>query len=419
VVTDGAAKGSDHRLQRGGAAVKRSGPLSDVRVVEIAGIGPGPFAGMILADLGADIIRVDRPGSAPFIPADRDILNRGRPSAMVDIKDRRGAEVVLRLAERANLLIEGFRPGVAESLGFGPDVCLTRNPGLVYGRMTGWGQDGPLATTAGHDINYIAVTGALDTIGRAGGPPQIPLNLLGDFAGGSLYLVAGMLAALVHARATGEGQVVDAAITDGVAHLLAMTMSLRHNGMWNPERGTNIVDSGAPFYDVYATADGRYMAVGAFEPHFYAELAAILDLDADIDPHDPDDWPTLREQLIARFAERTQAAWCEIFAGSDACVAPVVPFAEAATHPHNMARGSYVQRWGVTQPAPTPRFSRTRAELTTPPNRPGERTREALAAWGIDDVDRLLETGVVRQADQGGRRRCRERHLTAGYHALH
>lgn len=283
-----------------------SGPLAGVRVVEMVGIGPGPFAGMMLADLGADVIRVDRPGgnALQMSSPDKDILSRGRPSTAIDLKDPRGVDVVLDLVERADILIEGFRPGVTERLGLGPEECLDRNPRLVYGRMTGWGQDGPLAQSAGHDINYISVAGALDTIGRAGGPPQIPLNLLGDFGGGSLYLVAGVLAALTHARATGEGQVVDAAITDGVAHLLAMPLMLQQSGSWSNDRGTNLLDSGAPFYDVYATSDGRWMSVGGLEPQFYAAMQDLLGIDLP-DRNDFAQWPALRTALADVFARRT------------------------------------------------------------------------------------------------------------------
>ncbi|TCP47263.1 alpha-methylacyl-CoA racemase [Tamaricihabitans halophyticus] len=372
-----------------------------MRIVEIAGIGPGPFAGMALADLGADVIRIDRPsGAEPPVPAERDILNRGRPSVVVDLQDSRGVALLLKLVERADILTEGFRPGVAERLGFGPDRCMERNPSLVYGRVTGWGQDGPLASTAGHDINYIALSGVLDAIGRDGGPPQIPLNVIGDFAGGGLYLVMGVLAALTHARATGEGQVVDAAISDGVAHLLAMTTSLWNNGMWSGERGTNILDSGAPFYDVYATADGRYMAVGAFERRFYTVLTNTLGIEENIDHYNRDNWPMLRTKMAERFAQRTQAEWCDIFSGTDACVTPVVPFAEAATYGHNARRQTYVKRWGMTQPAPAPRFSRTPSSLTTPPAKPGSQTAETLAAWGVSDIDELLERGIVGNATE-------------------
>jgi len=377
-----------------------SGPLAGVRVVELAGIGPGPFAAMMLADLGADVIRVDRPdgGALQVAPQDRDILLRGRPNVVIDLKSPEGVELVLRLIERADILIEGLRPGVTERLGLGPDVCLERNPQLVYGRMTGWGQDGPLAHTAGHDINYISVAGGLDPLGKADQPPAFPQNLLGDFGGGSLYLVAGVLSALTHARAGGRGQVVDAAITDGVAHLLAMAVTMQQAGSWDGGRGTSLLGGAAPFYDVYETSDGRWMSVGGLEPRFFAIMRDLLDVELP-DRNDLHQWPALRKVLGETFAQRTQAEWAEIFDGTDACVAPVVPLAEAYEHPHNVARGTYVERDGLTQPAPAPRFSGTPATLTTPPAKPGANTRAALTAWGIDDVDALLADGTAVQTD--------------------
>ena len=376
------------------------GPLRGVRVVELASIGPGPHAAMTLADLGADVIRVERPGGTlSAVARDKDVLTRGRPSVAMDLKDPRAAGVVLDLVAAADVLIEGMRPGVAERLGVGPQECLARNPRLVYGRMTGWGQDGPLAASAGHDIDYIAVSGTLHGLGRAGGPPQFPHNLLGDFGGGSAYLVIGVLAALLEARTSGHGQVVDAAIVDGTAHLNAMLAGLIAGGAWREERGTNLLDSGAPFYDVYETADGRHMAVGAIEPQFYAELLDGLGLvDTVPDRSDPDSWPALRAAIAARFREQTQAQWTEAFDGTDACVSPVLPLTEAARHPHLAARHTYVDRGGVVQPAPAPRFSRTPAGLGEPPSLPGQHSREALQAWGVDDVDRLVADGVVTQA---------------------
>ncbi|MDR7085586.1 alpha-methylacyl-CoA racemase [Aeromicrobium panaciterrae] len=384
---------------------ERTGPLAGVRVVELVGIGPGPFAGMLLADLGADVIRVDRPGGNALqvsVP-EKDILSRGRPSVAVNIKDPRGVEVVLQLVEKADVLIEGFRPGVTERLGLGPDDCFARNPKLVYGRMTGWGQHGPLAHTAGHDINYISIAGALDTMGRAGGPPQIPLNLLGDFAGGSMYLVTGVLAALLHAKSTGQGQVVDAAITDGVAHLLAMPIGMMQVGSWNAARGTNLLDSGAPVYDVYETSDGRWMSVGPLEPQFYDAMevvlkAAIPGLELP-SRWELEEWPALKKALDEAFRTKTQAEWTALFDGTDSCVAPVVPIDEAAAHPHNVARGTYVEHDGLVQPAPAPRFSETPANLTTSPVKAGTNTAEALAAWGIPDIDSLLADGIAVQAD--------------------
>ena len=366
----------------------------------MVGIGPGPFAAMLLADLGADVIRIDRPGgnALQVAPPERDILGRNRPSAAVDLKTSEGVELVLQLVERADILLEGFRPGVVERLGLGPDVALQRNPRLVYGRMTGWGQTGSLASSAGHDVNYIAVAGGLDPIGRAGGPPQVPLNLLGDFAGGSMYLVTGVLAALTHARGTGEGQVVDAAITDGVAHLMAMTVSMQQSGAWSPRRGTNLLDTGAPFYDVYETSDGYWMSVGGLEPQFWyamQEVFTSVGLGDLPDRNDPKNWVELRETLRTWFLSRTQEEWTALFAGTDACVAPVMPLEEAYEHPHNVARGTYVEEYGITQPAPAPRFSATGTGIHRAPDRPGASTREALTAWGIEDVDDLIESKVA------------------------
>ncbi len=376
-----------------------SGPLAGVRVVEIAGIGPGPHAATLLADLGADVIRVERPGGAGS-PGDRatDLLTRGRPSAALDLKRPEAVEAVLSLVESADVLLEGMRPGATERLGLGPDACLARNPRLVYGRMTGWGQDGPLATTAGHDMNYISIAGALHGLGQDVGRPQFPTNLLGDFGGGSTYLVIGVLAALLEARVSGAGQVVDAAIVDGTAHLSAMYASMLASGFAQERRAVNLLDGGAPFYDVYETADGRHMSVGALEPQFYALLLDLLGLPDAPDRNDPTQWPALRDAFVARFKERTQAEWTEVFEGTDACVAPVLPLTEAAEHPHLRARGVYVDRDGVLQPAPAPRFSRTAATLTTGPTVPGGQTREALEAWGLRDVDALLESGAAEQA---------------------
>ena len=377
-----------------------AGPLRGVRVVELASIGPGPHAAMTLADLGAEVIRVERPGGTlTAVAREKDVLTRGRPSVAMDLKDPRAAAVVLDLVAGADVLLEGMRPGAAERLGLGPRECLERNPRLVYGRMTGWGQDGPLAQAAGHDIDYIAVSGALHGLGRAGGPPQFPQNLLGDFGGGSLYLVIGVLAALLEARSSGEGQVVDAAIVDGTAHLGAMVAGLIAGGAWREERGVNLLDSGAPFYDVYETADGRHMAVGAIEPQFYAELLDRLGLAGFApDRGDPAQWPALREMLANRFRERTQVEWVQAFEGSDACVSPVLPLTEAARQPHLASRHTYVDRGGVVQPAPAPRFSRTPAELGAPPSLPGQQSREALQAWGVHDVERLIADGVVHEA---------------------
>ena len=371
------------------------GPLEGVKVVELAGIGPAPFACMLLAELGADVLRIDRPGGGVSLsPPELDLVNRGRRSAALDLKSPAAVDVVRRLVAQADVLVEGFRPGVAERLGVGPDDCHAINPRLVYGRMTGWGQDGPLAQTAGHDIDYLALSGALHLIGRAGGPPQVPANLLGDFAGGSLYLVIGVLAALHEAQQSGRGQVVDAAIVDGSAHLTTMLLGALAAGTWRQERGTNLLDTGAPFYDVYETADGKHVAVGALEPQFYAELIEKLGITAP-DRNDQATWPALRKLLGETFRQRTQTEWAELFDGSDACVTPVLPL--AADHPHLVARGTFVDRDGVRQAAPAPRFDRTPTSLDRPPARPGQHTREALAEWGITDIDDLLDAGAAIQ----------------------
>jgi alpha-methylacyl-CoA racemase len=375
-----------------------TGPLTGLRVVELTGLGPAPFAAMLLADLGADVLRIDRPGARPFAgSAEHDLLSRGRRSVAVDLKHPDGPELVRRLVERADVLLEGFRPGVTERLGIGPEECLARNPRLVYGRMTGWGQEGPLSATAGHDIGYIAITGALHAIGRAGGPPQVPLNLVGDFGGGGMYLVVGVLAALLEARVSGRGQVVDAAIVDGTAHLATMVVGMLGGGLWRDGRGVNLLDSGAPWYDVYETADGRHLAVGALEPQFYAELMDRLGLTGVAPDRAGADPEVLRGLLTDAIRRRTRDEWVDVFAGSDACVAPVLSFAEARAHPHLAARQTYVEHHGVVQPAPAPRFSRTPATLDLPPARAGEHTRAALGDWGIEDVEGLLAAGTVVQ----------------------
>ncbi|MEV0532031.1 CaiB/BaiF CoA-transferase family protein [Kitasatospora sp. NPDC050463] len=361
------------------------GPLAGVRVVELAGIGPGPFAGMLLADLGADVVRVDRPDPSPLAqdPA-HDVTNRNKRSVLVDLKAPRGPGRVLDLVERAQLLIEGYRPGVAERLGVGPDACLARNPALVYGRMTGWGQDGPLATRAGHDIGYAAVAGVLGLIGAPEQPPAVPANLLGDYAGGSLYLVVGLLAALHHAGATGVGQVVDAAIVDGAAHLATVLWGLLAAGRWQDRRGVNLLDGGAPCYAVYRAKDGGDLAVGALEPQFYAEFARLLELGPDAPgQYDVARWTELRALIAARFATRTRAEWEDVFAGSDACVEPVLTMRQAAAYGHLVARGTYVESDGFTQPAPAPRFSATPGTLRRPPARPGADTAEVARDWGV------------------------------------
>ncbi|MFJ4520812.1 CaiB/BaiF CoA transferase family protein [Streptomyces sp. NPDC088810] len=364
-----------------------NGPLSGVRVVELAGIGPGPFAAMLLADLGADVVRVDRPGG-PGLAIDpaHDVTNRNKRSVLVDLKAPDGPARVLDLAERADVLIEGYRPGVAERLGVGPGDCHARNPRLVYGRMTGWGQDGPLARRAGHDIAYIALTGTLGMIGRPDEPPAVPANLLGDYAGGSLYLVVGVLAALHHARATGTGQVVDAAIVDGTAHLSAMIHGMLAAGGWQDRRAANLLDGGCPYYGTYETADGRYMAVGALEGKFYEEFLHLLGLD-DLAPARKDwtRWGELRERIAAAFGSRTRDEWTAVFEGSDACVAPVLSLREAPHHPHLAARGTFTDHGGITQPAPAPRFSATPTTVRTGPARPGADTAAVARDWGIPD----------------------------------
>ena len=375
-----------------------TGPLRGVKVVEVAGIGPGPHACMILADLGADVIRIDRPGGGMFASGRADLLNRGRPSVALDLKRPAAVTTVLRLVEGADVLVEGMRPGAIERLGLGPDECHARNPRLVYGRMTGWGQDGPWAHAAGHDMNYIAITGALHGLGQDRDRPHFPSNLLGDFGGGSTYLVIGILAALVEARTSGQGQVVDAAIVDGTAHLNAIASTFAAVGLDTGRRASGMLDGGTPWYDVYETADGQHVSVGALEPQFWSALVERIGV-ALPDRDDPASSRAIRQLLTARFKERTQAEWAEVFDGTDACVAPVVPLAEAPHHPHLAARGTFVEREGVTQPAPAPRFSRTGATLTAPPALPGEHTREALAAWGIDDVDALLADGAATRAE--------------------
>ncbi|MFV0126792.1 CaiB/BaiF CoA transferase family protein [Streptomyces sp. HMX112] len=370
-------------------AATRNGPLAGVRVVELAGIGPGPFAAMLLGDLGADVVRVDRPGGAGLgIDPAYDLTNRNKRSVLLDLKAEDGPARVLDLVERADILIEGFRPGVAERLGVGPRECLARNPRLVYGRMTGWGQDGPLAERAGHDIGYIAVTGTLSMIGKDGEPPVVPANLVGDYAGGSLYLVVGVLAALQHARAEGGGgQVVDAAITDGAAHLATMIHAMMAAGGWQDRRGTNLLDGGCPFYGTYETADGRHMAVGALEPRFYQEFTELLGIqDMAGARKDFARWGELRAAVAARFKTRTRAEWTAVFEGSDACVAPVLSLREAPGHPHLAARGTFVEHGGITQPAPAPRFSATPAALRRPPARPGAHGDEVARDWDVPSL---------------------------------
>ncbi|MFF7647173.1 CoA transferase [Streptomyces canus] len=364
--------------------------LSGLRVLELAGLGPGPFAGMLLADLGADVVVVDRPGTGNDLVGDaaQNLLNRGKRSVALDLKTPDGVATALDLAGRADVLIEGFRPGVCERLGLGPEHCWERNPALVYGRMTGWGQDGPLAHAAGHDLAYLALTGVLHAIGNADARPQVPLNLVGDFGGGSLYLVVGLLAALRHAERTGRGQVVDAAIVDGAAHLSTLFHGLLSAGRWEDRRGVNLLDSGAPFYDTYECSDGGYMAVAALEPQFYAEFVRLLGLDGPSLPGQMDRkaWPALRGLISAAFRSRSRDDWAKVFEGSDACVSPVLSLREAPLHPHLSARGAFVAPDGVAQPAPAPRFSATPATAGRPPATPGRHTSEVLRDWGVSST---------------------------------
>lgn len=379
---------------------QKTGPLKGLKVVELAGIGPGPHACMILADLGADVIRVERPGGGFIGGGSKDLLNRGRPSVALDLKNPEAIETVLDLVSEADVLVEGMRPGVTERLGLGPDECLARNPELVYARMTGWGQDGPWAQMAGHDMNYISITGALHGLGQDKARPHFPGNLVGDFGGGSTYLVIGILAAVFEARLSGQGQVVDGAIVDGTAHLNTMASAFAVSGLQGEGRLSGLLDGGTPYYDLYETADGEHMSVGSLEPQFYDELLDKLDLkDVAPDRYDPKNFPALKQLLTDTFKQRTQAEWAELFDGSDACVAPILTLKQAAEHPHMVAREVFVEVDGITQPAPAPRFSRTPARLTTPPEGPGASTREALTAWGIADVDGLIERGVAVQAE--------------------
>ena len=373
------------------------GPLNGLRIIELAGIGPGPFCGMMLSDMGAEVIRVERLSGASG--RSRDILARNRRSIAVDLKQPQGVEVVLRLCEASAGLFEGFRPGVTERLGLGPETCMARNPKLVYGRMTGWGQDGPLAQAAGHDINYIGLSGALHAIGRPGEKPVPPLNLVGDFGGGGMLLAFGMVCGLLEAERSGQGQVIDAAMVDGAAALMAMFFTFRATGGFTDKRGTNLLDGGAHFYDTYETSDGRYVCVGSIEPQFYALLVEKAGLDPDrFKPQmDAKQWPALKRELADVFKRKTQAEWMAIMEGTDVCFAPVLSIFEAPDHPHNKARGTFVEVDGVVQPAPAPRFSRTRAEVSHGARRPGEDTDAVLRDCGFsqDEIKALLAAKVV------------------------
>jgi alpha-methylacyl-CoA racemase len=377
-----------------------AGPLEGYKVVEMVGLGPAPFCAMMLADMGAEVIRIDRRGAGGKDDDARfDVMARGRRSLGIDLKQPGGAETVLGLIAQADVLIEGFRPGVMERLGLGPDVCLARNPKLVYGRMTGWGQHGPLAKAAGHDINYIALSGALHAIGRPGEPPVVPLNYIGDFGGGAMFLAFGVLCALLETRTSGRGQVVDAAMTDGAALLSAMMYGMKAAGDLSNQRGENLLDGGAHFYDTYACADGKYVAIGSIEPQFYALLIKLCGID---DPafqaqRDPHAWPLLKYRLADVFKTKNRAEWCALMEGTDVCFAPVLDWDEAPQHPHNQARETFIDIGGVIQPAPAPRFSHSKAAAPTAPAQPGEHSAAILADWGVPDtaIADLVARGVI------------------------
>ncbi len=373
------------------------GPLSGTKIIELAGIGPGPFCGMLLSDMGAEVIRVDRPGGG----AGTDVLTRGRKSIAIDLKSDAGREAVLRLCESSDALFEGFRPGVTERLGLGPDECLARNEKLVYGRMTGWGQDGPMAQAAGHDINYISLVGALHAIGEAGGKPVPPLNLVGDFGGGGMVLAFGLVCAMLEAQKSGRGQVVDTAMVDGAAVLMGMFFTMHGNGMFKTERGTNLLDGGAHFYGTYETADGKYVSIGSIEPQFYALLLekAGLDQDKYAAQMDQARWGELKADLAAVFKTRTREEWCAVMEGTDVCFAPVLSLDEVSDHPHNTARNAFLEIDGIVQPAPAPRFSRTEADTPRGSRAPGEDSRQVLleAGYNETDIESLLASGAVVQ----------------------
>lgn len=378
------------------------GPLHGRKIVEIAGIGPGPFAAMMLADMGADVIRVSRPSSGMLSMAENEKLdfgNRGKRCIALNLKDPQAVDVVLRLIDEADAMLEGNRPGVMEKLGLGPDVCLQRNPRLVYGRMTGWGQDGPLAHAAGHDLNYIALTGALHAIGEKGGKPVVPLNLIGDFGGGGLLLAYGIVCAILEAQSSGKGQVVDAAMVDGASALMTMMYGAFQSGFWRDERGSNMLDGGSHFYGVYETADGKYVSIGSIEPQFYAQLLEKLGLADEQLPHQHDArrWDALKERFAAIFRSRTRDEWCAIMEGSDVCFAPVLALGEVATHSHAVARAGFFENDGIWQPAPAPRFSRTVPATPAMAVRIGADTDAILAAIGYDapQIEALRSTGAV------------------------
>ena len=376
-----------------------AGPLAGYRIIEISGIGPAPFGAMMLADMGAEVIRVERPGPGMWGEnSSMDLLNRGRRCIALDLKHPKGALALLRLLESHDALIEGFRPGVMERLGLGPEPCLERNPSLVYGRMTGWGQEGPLASAAGHDINYIALAGALHPIGRRGEPPTVPLNLVGDFGGGGLMLAYGVVCALLECAKSGKGQVIDAAMVDGAATLMTIFHATQQSGYFSDERGTNLLDGGAHFYDCYETLDAGWISIGSFEPKFYSLLLEKLELDPSAFPQmDRDRWPELKERIADLFKRKTRDEWCELLESTDVCFAPVLTVAESRSHPHNMARGTFIEIEGVGQPRPTPRFSRTDSEVSRPPARTGQHTDEILheAGWSKGEIAELHDAGAI------------------------
>ncbi|GAA4471109.1 CaiB/BaiF CoA transferase family protein [Phytohabitans houttuyneae] len=378
----------------------RGGPLAGLKVVELQGLGPGPFCAMLLSDFGADVVRVERTQAVAAAdgPPPPDVLARGRRSIGVNLKSPDGVEALLRLVDRADVLIEGFRPGVTERLGAGPDTCLARNPRLVYGRVTGWGRTGPYAPYAGHDINYLALSGALWSIGRGGEAPVAPLTYVGDFGGGGMLLTIGICAALAERASSGRGQVVDAAMVDGAALLNSFLYGMRAMGMWGQERGRNLLDTGAPFYDTYETADGGWIAIGALEPQFYRNLVGALGVpDLPATQPDPAGWPALRARFAEVFRTRTRDEWCAVLEAAEACFAPVLSPWEAPEHPHNAARGTFVAHEGLVQPAPAPRFSRTPARIAGPVARPGQHTDEVLTEWGFapDEIEKLRAGGGV------------------------
>jgi alpha-methylacyl-CoA racemase len=385
------------------------GPLQGVKIIEVAGIGPGPFAAMLLSDMGADVVRVDRASNAmggdPANPP-ADVLGRGRRSVALDLKSPEGIAILMDMVEQADVLIEGYRPGVAERLGFGPEACAARNPKLVFGRMTGWGQEGPYAPTAGHDINYIALAGVLAHLGRDGEKPTPPINLVGDFGGGAMFLAFGVVCALLEAQRSGQGQVVDAAMVDGSAVLMMMMWAFSAMGIWSEERGTNMLDTGAHYYDTYECKDGGFISIGSIEPQFYAQLLELTGLEEDYtsrgeslpNQNDKARWGELKERLGAIFMTRTRDEWSAVMEGTDVCFAPVLTMQEAAQHPHNVERGTFTEVAGIVQPAPAPRFSRTGAEVQRPPAHVGQHTVEVLGEWlGMDDerISALRSSGAL------------------------